>query len=333
MKKSNYPQLYEKFIKNLSPRIKEVFSRRFGIERQKKETLEAIGRDFGVSRERIRQIEERGLNLARKGNQSAVEMITKEFLDYFKKKGGFKREDIALEDLGGKDYTAYVHFFLVLAGKPFSRVYQKKDYHSFWTILPDPQEYVKKNLNLLIKEFEKIAEPISKEDFFSQFVWRTNLSSEVLISLLEISKIIRENKKGQLGLVEWPEISPRGIKDKAFVALRKENQPLHFSKVAELVNGYPPTVHNELIKDPRFILVGRGTYGLTEWGYLPGTVKEVIFQILKENKFPMKKEEIIKKTLAHRLVKKNTVLANLNDKRYFIRDSEGRYFLRKTKLA
>jgi len=71
--------------------------------------------------------------------------------------------------------------------------------------------------------------------------------------------------------------------------------------------------------------VGRGTYALAEWGYLPGEVKEVIFRILKEEKKPLKKEEILKKVLEQRLVKENTILLNLSNKKYFLKDSLGRY--------
>ena len=88
------------------------------------------------------------------------------------------------------------------------------------------------------------------------------------------------------------------------------------------------TVHNELIKDPRFILVGRGTYALKEWGYQSGTVKEVIGQLLKENG-PLTKEEILKKVLETRLVKPNTILINLQNRQYFSRDKNNKYSLTK----
>jgi hypothetical protein len=40
-------------------------------------------------------------------------------------------------------------------------------------------------------------------------------------------------------------------------------------------------VHNELIRNKDFVLVGRGIYALKEWGYEPGTVSHVIEAILK----------------------------------------------------
>ena len=160
------------------------------------------------------------------------------------------------------------------------------------------------------------------------------------MSYLEISKRIQPNKEGALGLVEWPEIKPRGVKDKAFLVFKKHGKPLHFTEVAKLIDKsdynmpnkktYPQTVHNELIKDPRFVLVGRGTYALSEWGYVPGTIKDIITKVLKDKNEPMHKDEVVKQVLAQRFVAKNTVLMNLNNKKHFEKDSSDKYFLRKT---
>ena len=141
-----------------------------------------------------------------------------------------------------------------------------------------------------------------------------------------------------MGLIEWPEIKPRGVKDKAFLVFKKHQKPLHFTDVAGLIDKleynlpnkktYPQTVHNELIKDSRFVLVGRGTYALSEWGYVPGTIKDIIVNVLKEKKEPASKEDIVKEVLSQRLVAKNTVLMNLNNKKHFDKDSNNKYFLR-----
>jgi hypothetical protein len=88
------------------------------------------------------------------------------------------------------------------------------------------------------------------------------------------------------------------------------------------------TVHNELIKDTRFVLVGRGLYALAEWGYQPGVVKEIISKVLKESKKPLTKEEIVEKVLGQRFVKENTVALNLQDKNRFVKDDKGMYNVR-----
>ena len=140
------------------------------------------------------------------------------------------------------------------------------------------------------------------------------------------------------GLREWPEVNPKGIKDKAYVALRNTGKPLHFRDVAVLIaelqevlgitskRVLPQTVHNELIKDNRFVLVGRGMYALNEWGYSAGTVKDVLRVLLSKNK-ALAKQELINLVKKERQVKDSTILLNLQDKNIFTKDTQGRYYI------
>jgi len=342
MKKVNYSQTYQKFTKGLSPKTKDIFDRRFGVKTGAPETLEAIGQTLGITRERVRQIEEAGFNYVRKNNQNALDAIYADFADYFKEQGGFKKEENVLEELGGKNQRPYVLFLLTL-GEQFSKVCEKKDYHYFWSTLPDAQNKVKAILSTLVSEMQKVGKPISKKEFCDQIASKQGLSEQATLSCLEVSKTIQPDKDGALGLVSWPEIKPRGVKDKAFLVFKKHGKPLHFTKVAEMIDSleynlpnkktYPQTVHNELIKDGRFVLVGRGTYALAEWGFVPGTIKDIIIKVLSEKNEPIHKDELVEKVLAQRLVAKNTVLMNLNNKNNFTKDSNDKYFLRKTQLS
>ena len=338
MNKSNYSQIYQKFTKGLSPKTKDIFDRRFGVKTGNVETLEAIGKTLGITRERVRQIEEAGFNFVRKNNKEALDGIYAEFADYFKEQGGIKKEEKVLEDLGGKNQKPYVLFLLTI-GEQFSKVCEKKDYHYFWSNLPSAQEKVKGVLGSLASQMQKIGKPIPVKDFYAKVAQPEGLSEKATLSYLEVSKKIQANKENALGLVEWPEIKPRGVRDKAFLVFKKHGKPLHFTKVAELIDSfdynlpnkktYPQTVHNELIKDARFVLVGRGTYALSEWGYVPGTIKDIITKVLKEKNGAMHKDEVVKEVLAQRLVAKNTVLMNLNNKKNFDKDLNDKYFLRK----
>ena len=112
---------------------------------------------------------------------------------------------------------------------------------------------------------------------------------------------------------------------------------MHFSNVASLIEKLPfdfqnkthtATVHNELIKDERFVLVGRGLYALKEWGYEPGVVKDIILKTLRDSKESLSKKEILDKVSEQRFVKENTIALNLQDRDYFVRDSQGRYTIK-----
>ena len=52
-------------LKNTSVRNKDIISRRFGLKTGRKETLESIGASYGITRERVRQIEESTLTQLR----------------------------------------------------------------------------------------------------------------------------------------------------------------------------------------------------------------------------------------------------------------------------
>jgi DNA-directed RNA polymerase delta subunit len=105
---------------------------------------------------------------------------------------------------------------------------------------------------------------------------------------------------------------------------------MHFKEVAGNINelfghkAHIATTHNELIKDPRFVLVGRGLYALSEWGYTAGVVKEVLREIL-EAEGPLSREEIIDKVRKERYVKDNTILVNLQDNNLFKKLANGTY--------
>ncbi|MDO8529917.1 MAG: HTH domain-containing protein [bacterium] len=353
MEKVNYSQIYAKLTKGISPKTKDILDRRFGVKKpaQSKtgkgqvvqiETLESIGDRMGITRERVRQIEEVGFNYIRKNNKELLEKLFSDLSAYFENKGGFKHEVTALNELGGEKNKPYILFLLTI-GSQFERVCEKKDHYNFWTTQNNPATDVKATLASLVSDIKDHGALLEKEELAAKFAGKYNLNNEALASYLEVSKKIQATKEGKLGLIDWPEIKPRGVKDKAFLVFKKHQKPLHFREITSLIDDlnlndqdkktHPQTVHNELIKDQRFVLVGRGMYALSEWGYVPGTIKDIITKVLKEKPQLVSQEEIVKEVLSQRLVAKNTVMINLNNKKYFKKDAEGKYFLHETQIA
>jgi DNA-directed RNA polymerase delta subunit len=117
--------------------------------------------------------------------------------------------------------------------------------------------------------------------------------------------------------------------------MKHHGKPEHYSAITELINkhaldhrtAYKETVHNKLIKDPRFVLVGRGIYALSEWGYEPGVVADIIKAILEESGKPMSRDAIVDAVLKKRLVKKNTILVGLSNKKEFKKVGKNLYAL------
>lgn len=343
MAKLNYSKICSNLLSNLPDRTRDILDKRFGLTSLDScgETLESIGKKYGLTRERVRQIEEDGMK--RLKDPKIIKEAAPAF-DYFeetlKRQGGLRREDILFAELSDETFRQCVCFLLTL-GDLFLRYGETKDYYSFWTIKKDIIKLTCEIINKLIKEFEKIEKPLSKNEVLEiktkeiKYNLGATIDPQMILSLIEIAKGIEENPFGEIGLVDWPEVNPRGIKDKAYIVLKKEGKPLHFGDITEEINklnfargkALSQTVHNELIKDDRFILVGRGIYALKEWGYKPGWVKDIIADILKEENKPMGKDEIIEKVLSQRLVKPNTILLNLSNKNYFTRTEGGKYVI------
>ena len=328
----NYQEISAELIKELPQRTRSVIERRFGLGknsdnltdlvRVKKEPLEKIGKDYGITRERVRQIESDGIKKI-KNKIKKHEKVYRVFNDKLNEFGGFKKEDAFLASLGDRKYLNDI-FFLLSVDDSFSRFPENSDFHSFWSKNPDYFEDIRRIAGSFHEILDRNKKPIILQECDGLI---SSVNDKKTVSSLEISKNIYQNAEGFLGLKNWPEVNPKGIKDKAYLVFKKEEKPLHFTSVAQLISesALPQTVHNELIKDSRFVLIGRGIYALKEWGYEPGEIKDVIKRILKKSGRPLSRNEITERVMSQRMVKENTVSQNLSNRKYFSRNSEGKY--------
>lgn len=345
-----YEKLANTLISDLHPRTRDILARRFGLQKQEQEpeTLESIGQDHKITRERVRQIVEDGIlqvkeAVSQKKDHERLQEIFDEFVSVLRESGYVKRQDLLIQALDAEKAANHIVFLLHL-GDQFHKHKETEDVYPFWA---SKKEVIEMSSGLLEAIYNYLKERKEALEFDELIKTRAlqegeKVSPRTLASLLEIAKGIERAYNGKWGLTEWPEVYPKGMRDKAYVVLRDKGKPLHFVEVAKAIeelqdslaaqsaswrkkNVLPQTVHNELIKDPRFVLVGRGTYALDEWGYKPGTVRDVITAILRENGEAMTKDEIVKKTLDQRQVKESTILLNLQDKTCFYKEGEGYY--------
>ncbi len=320
----DYPKVCSDLLDDLPGRTKDVILRRFGLkESGQPETLESIGESYQITRERVRQIEKEGLKKLSKKVKKHGEVLD-EFHDRIDDFGGLKREDQLLYVLGNRNfsYKNYVNFLLSL-GDTFDKKRENKDFFSLWITDQNSIDLAEEIIQNSYEKLKSKKKPVPIEDLKKSPDYPTHK----FISYLEISKQVKQGPQGLYGLSEWPEVSPRGVKDMAYITLKKEGEPLHFKQVAKLIgeDTNPQTVHNELIKDDRFVLVGRGIYALSEWGYREGEVKDVIGRVIDKAGGSLSKDDIVEEVLKRRMVKKNTIVQNLSNKKYFKRTSDGKY--------
>lgn len=326
-------------IKEAIPRNRDIISRRFGLKNGKKETLESIGRGYGITRERVRQIEEFTLKQLSKisvENSSVASYVNwaREFID---SKGGVVKEKELFKAFSDQELDSSANaslLFVLSVDGNLVRSTENDEFYTFWSSGAQRLNSFKNTTVALVKALERNGKVVPSDELSS---FAKNNSIDNIETCLSISKSINQNIYKQVGLVSWPEVKPRGVKDKAYLVLKRTNAPKHFGEISRLINevrfsnkkANVQTVHNELIKDPRFILVGRGMYALSEWGYSAGTVKDVLVDILKKTQKPMPRASLISKVKDMRMVKENTILLNLQDSKTFSRKEDGTYTLRK----
>ena len=320
----NHRTLYKKVkeaVEVLPERYQRVVFLRFGIDGQAN-TLDAIGKQYNITRERIRQILVKGFHdVISSRSREILNPGFKWMREKIFQEGGIVPEHWFLETYG-KDKKGALLFALYL-GDDFTRGAGDARFHHRW--------YIDKGLHKkATDELIALEAHIDKKNALVP-----DKEVEAFLShpkFIHISKKILKSSLGGYGFSHWSIVLPRSIKDKAFVVLLKEGKPLHFTEITNRINelglgkkkALRQTVHNELIKDSRFILVGRGLYALRDWGYRQGTVREIVYSLLKEQNHPLHKDELIGLVLKERFVQPNTVLLNLQHPN-IVRLPDGRY--------
>lgn len=327
----------KRLLSVLNKRGADVVENRYGLGAKSiRMTLDAIGKKYGITRERVRQIENHSLSLIRKSKEYKSEQtVFDELKAVVVELGGLVSEKDLLKHLA-KDESGQNHIhFLLVVGEEFVREKEDEEFKHRWHVDSDLSKRIHASLRKLYSKLSD-DELVLEGDLINNFLEEVKdmndkyKNDEVIKRWLSISNKIGKNPLGEWGRTDSPNVNAKGMRDYAFLVIRKHGSPIHFKEVAKAISQYfnkkahVATTHNELIKDPRFVLVGRGLYALAEWGYMSGVVKDVIKKIIDKNG-PLTKEEIIKKVLKERYVKENTIMVNLQNPKYFKKDKEGRY--------
>ena len=338
-------QTTKRLLSALPDRAREVLIKRYGLGKDtKKMTLDAIGKLYGITRERVRQIENYALSNIRKSDVYKQEKATfAELENLLHSLGGIVVEEDFLGHLSkDKALQNHIHFILVI-GDSFKKKKEDNEFKHRWHVNDDLAKQVEDSLRKLYSGLSD-EDLLPESEILNKFLTHLEAVSEkyknqeIVKRWLSISKSLDKNAIGEWGVSHSPNIKTKGMRDYAFLVIRKHGSPIHFKEVAKQINqvfkkkAHVATTHNELIKDKRFVLVGRGLYALREWGYMSGVVKDVIKNILEKHG-PLTKEEIIDKVMKERYVKENTIMVNLQNQKHFKKTKDGKYDIAEAKTT
>lgn len=337
----NFHELTDAALQALDARSRDIIVRRFGLGKEEKETLESIGKEYGITRERVRQIEAN----AKKELTTMKDLfvsIEKLLLHVFQEYGGLLSEEHAVSIIREKTHadvsSHMLHFYLTILPQ-FAESASTNLFEDHWKHEESLHNAIEQIVLTAMDVLKEKNAPMELHELTHAIEQRLQGSATHprIHAALTASKHVSPTAFGDWGLIGWAETSPRGVGDKAFAVLRRHGKPAHFREITQMINtaafdhkvANPQTVHNELIKDGRFVLVGRGLYGLKEMGYVSGTVADVLEEILATAEKPLSKQELVDAVLKQRIVKKNTILLSLQNTKRFSRVAKDLYTLKK----
>ncbi len=319
-------------------REREIITRRFGLF-DRRETLEQIGELLGITRERVRQLEKAiliRLKIAAEENKvPAIHDVERTLIRDLSETGRVARVQDITERLIGKDHDARhrAHVAFISELSPNLVVVAENDHYHHAVGIKEhgDEKKIKADVDEIVKTVKKHGEPLQIEALHSKLNHENPTQVRALASTSKHLAHLKDN----WGLTKWPTVNPKNIRDKIYVILAENGSPMHFSDIAKSIKGSEfkrkdvttQAIHNELIKDKRFVLIGRGIYALDNWGFSKGTVADIITDVLKNAKEPLHRDEIVKRVLKSRQVKETTILLNLQSKSQFKRVAKATYAL------
>jgi DNA-binding CsgD family transcriptional regulator len=316
-------------------REREIIARRFGLY-DRKETLEQIGELLGITRERVRQLEKAVITKLKASGKDLphINEVDGHFNKHLKQMGNVARiSDITPKLAPSNSRTDQSRVAFLAHLSPSVIVIDDNDHfhHAVGLLEVHNDKQIRDHVAKIIEAINKIGEPTSIDKVAGEV---NNSDKNHVKALASVSKNLA-SLNNRWGLVKWPMVNPKNIRDKIYVILFEGGKPLHFSEISNAIKESDfkrrdvttQAIHNELIKDGRFVLIGRGIYALKEWGYNKGTVADVIAKVLKKEDGPLHRDEIVKRVLKSRQVKETTILLNLQGKPQFKRVAKATYAL------
>lgn len=327
-------------------RAKELIKRRYGLMNGERQTLEEIGESYRVTRERIRQIQEKSLKRMRHPATTVKKPLTGLIEDIILRNGGIISADEADVEvpkaLGGviEDGSSLLDLLCDLGWIQTCRIGDipiyslKLDGVSLLKLTERIILLIKKedlglDVDSIIRKnsmFRKIKDERFNPTHFVLRYCRTDPRLEEISVNSEV--IFRHYTSGHFATKSWVALMRR--------VLEEQQMPLHFTEITDKVNDLLSgserqldvrRAHSILIEDKAFAHSGvNGTYGLTSWGLRKELIPELIEECLKKAGFPLHWKQIFNYVSKYKNTRSANITSCLENNRSFKRVSSGIYW-------
>ena len=338
--------IFSTILNSLSDKEKNVIERRVWLFSQK-ETLQSIWNSFfpNITRERVRQIEDSWIKkiwrIIKASLLANIQETAKNFIEiHWWIISKEKLNNILIKELNlEKNINASILEIIVQSTDWIIKSKQRfgcKIYFILDKINKKNIDFVHNEaLKILKKKKDVLVKTVLYEIIISNIQQKAKVSIIFIDSVLELFEDLVFWEENLIGLEKWKILNPKTLKDKSIYVMKKIKIPMHFvdisNKITELLGDSIKvnTIHNELIRNNEFVLIGRWIYALKEWGFVPWTVLDVIVWVLSKKWEPMTTENIIKSVLKTRKVRETTIYMNLQNKKVIKRVWRNYYELKK----
>ncbi len=327
---------FNDILDTISIKEKNVIEKRVWLF-SKRETLQNIWNSFNpvITRERVRQIEEAWIKkIWRVVKKTILKNILTVANKYIELSWWIIAKDkiinLIIKELDlDENVNSWIIEILVQSDYNIKKSKQKlwtKIYFFLSYVDKKIVDQVHKEAIRILKKKKDIMKKVSLYELVAESIkTKEKLSLTFIDSVLDLFDDIVFWEDDLIWLTSWKILNPKTLKDKAIYIMKKEKIPMHFidlsNKITELLwrTVKVNTIHNELIRNNEFVLIGRWIYALKEWWFTPGTVLDVIVNILEKKWEPMSTEELTKEVLKTRDVKATTIYMNLQNKNFIER--------------
>lgn len=334
--KQNILGCFSEVLSSLTDKEKLVIEKRIGLM-WGKETLQSIGNSFApaITRERVRQIEDAGIKkIWRIIKWTKLIEIQDKSREILALHGGLLSRNklinaIIKEVSLDSDINKWVIDIIIQSDMDVEKSKPKLWVLTYFFLPTISKRSIDSVHREALKILKKKKDIMNIDVLYDMIKFNLKdlykLGNVFLDSVLDLFEDIVKWWENQIALSKWRILNPKTLKDKSLYVMKKQKKPMHFVDISNEIfkqlweQVKVNTVHNELIRNNEFVLIGRGIYALKEWWFKPGTVLDVVIDVMKKVWEPISTEEIVDKVLKVRDVRASTIYMNLQNRKYIER--------------